>query len=161
MNFEKELKKRKTNIRACSVQSDIPYATLYPIIKGRVDIGTCSYFTVAKLARFLGYRPDEIVYEKEDFQTFRNNLHHRIKTNELECILEIIESEAFYLVATVDYISRKNDIPLCDKYNSVRSIRLEQPYYVGDSSLFGPDKRKCIDEFLRFNIYEGDLYDAV
>ena len=79
MNFEKELKKRKTNIRACSVQSDIPYATLYPIIKGRVDIGTCSYFTVAKLARFLGYRPDEIVYEKEDFQTFRNNLHHRIK----------------------------------------------------------------------------------
>ena len=65
MNFEKELKKRKTNIRACSVQSDIPYATLYPIIKGRVDIGTCSYFTVAKLARFLGYRPDEIVYEKE------------------------------------------------------------------------------------------------
>jgi len=27
--------------------------------------------------------------------------------------------------------------------------------------LFGPDKRECIDEFLHFNIYEGDLYDAV
>ena len=174
MNFEKELNKRKTNIRACSIQSDIPYATLYPIVKGQVDIGTCSYFTVAKLARFLGYRPDEIVYEKEDFQTFRNNLHHRIKNNELECILEIIESndvstymqhedylKALYLVATVDYISRKNDIPLCDKYNSVRQIRLEQPYYVGDSSLFVSDRRECIDEFLRFNIYEGDLYDAV
>ena len=174
MNFEKELKKRKTNIRACSIQSDIPYATLYPIIKGQVDIGTCSYFTVAKLARFLGYRPDEIVYEKEDFQTFRNNLHHRIKSDELECILEIIESDDVstymqhedklqeqYLVATVDYISRKNDIPLCDKYSSVRRIRLEQPYYVGDSSLFGADRQNCIDEFLRFNIYEGDLYDAV
>ena len=36
----------------------------------------------------VGDRPDEIVYEKEDFQTFRNNLHHRIKTNELECILD-------------------------------------------------------------------------
>lgn len=174
MNFEKELKKRKTNIRACSIQSDIPYATLYPIIKGQVDIGTCSYFTVAKLARFLGYRPDEIVYEKEDFQTFRNNLHHRIKSNELACILEIIESDdvatymrhedylkALYLVATVDYISTKNDIPLCDKYSNVRSIRLEQPYYVGDSSLLRPDRQNCIDEFLRFNIYEGDLYDAV
>ena len=42
MNFEKELKKRKTNIRACSVQSGIPYATLYPIIKGQVDIGLIS-----------------------------------------------------------------------------------------------------------------------
>jgi hypothetical protein len=174
MNFEKELKKRKTNIRACSIQSGIPYATLYPIIKGQVDIGTCSYYTVAKLARFLGCRPDEIVYEKEDFQTFRNNLHHRIKSNELECILEIIESDdvstyirhedylkALYLVATVDYISKKNNIPLCDKYSSVRRIRLEQPYYVGDSSLIDPDKRECIDEFLKFNIYEGDLFDAV
>ena len=174
MNFEKELKKRNTSIRACSIQSDIPYATLYPIIKGQVDIGTCSYYTVAKLARYLGYRPDEIVYEKENFQTFRNDLHHRIRKDELECILEIIESDevftylrhedylkALYLVATVDYISRKNDIPLCDKYNSVRSIRLEQPYYVGDSSLFSSDKRECIDEFLRFNIFEGDLYDAV
>ena len=174
MNFEKELKKRKTNIRACSIQSGIPYATLYPIIKGQVDIETCSYSTVAKLARFLGYRPDEIVYEKEDFQTFRNDLHHRIKNNELECILEIIESDdvlmymrhedylkAFYLVATADYISNKNDIPLCDKFNYIRNIRLAQPYYVGDSAFFGADKSKCIDEFLRFNIYEGDLYDAV
>ena len=155
MNFEKELKKRKINIRACSIKSDIPYATLYPIIKGQVDIGTCSYFTVAKLARFLGYRPDEIVYEKEDFQTFRNNLHHRIKNNDLECILEIIESDdvstymrhedylkALYLVATVDYISRKNDIPLCDKYSNVRRIRLEQPYYVGDSPAWPRDQSR-------------------
>ena len=52
-------------------------------------------------------------------------------------------------------------IPLCDKYSSVRGIRQKNPYYVGDSSLFGSDERNCIDEFLRFNIYEGDLYDAI
>lgn len=120
MNFEKELKKRGINIRSCSIQSGIPYATLYPIIKGRVDIGTCSYFTVAKLAKFLGCRPDEIVYEIEDFQTFRNKLHHRIKQNELELILETVEGDdvsrymrhedylkALYLVASVDYLSKK------------------------------------------------------
>lgn len=174
MNFEKELKKRGTNIRSCSIQSGISYATLYPIIKGRVDIGTCSYFTVAKLAKFLGYRPDEIVYEIEDFQTFRNKLHHRIKQNELELILETVEGDdvfrymrhedylkALYLVASVDYLSKKNDIPLCDKFDDVRKIRLNMPYYVGDSALLGSARDRCIDEFLRYNIYEGDLYDAV
>ena len=174
MNFEKELKERKVNIRTCSIECGIPYATLYPIIKGQVEIETCSYATVAKLARYLGYRPDEIVYEKEDFQTFRNNLHHKIKQNELECVLDVIESDdvsvymrhedylkALYLVATVDYLSMKNQIPLCDKYNDIRGKKLEQPYYVGDSSLFSTSGENCIAEFLRHNIYEGDLYDAV
>ncbi len=174
MNFEKELKDKKVNIRACSIQCGIPYATLYPIIKGQVDISTCSYSTVAKLARFLGYRPDEIVYEKEDFQTFRNNLHHRIKENELELLLDIIEGndvatymrhedylKALYLVATADYLSKKNEIPLCDKYNEIRETKLEQPYFVGDSSLFSHSANNCITEFLHYNIYEGDLYDAV
>ena len=93
MNFEKELKKRNISIRTCSIKSGIPYATLYPIIKEQVDIETCTYSTVARLASYLGYRPDEIVYKKEDFQTFRNNLHHRIINNEMEVILEIIEND--------------------------------------------------------------------
>ena len=46
MDFIAELKKQKLNIRTCSVKSGIPYGTLYPIIKGQVDIGTCAYYTV-------------------------------------------------------------------------------------------------------------------
>ena len=143
MNFEKELKKRNATIRSCSIQSDIPYATLYPIIKGQVDIETCSYRTVARLASYLGYRPDEIVYEKEDFQTYRNNLHHRIRQDELTFLLETVDGDevtvylrhedylkAMYLVATVDYLSKKNGIPLCDKYNSVRKMKLPELQYL-------------------------------
>lgn len=173
MDFVAELKKQNMNIRMCSQKSGIPYATLYPIIKGQVDLGTCTYNTVEKLAKVLGYRPDQIVYHSEDFQTFRNNLHHKIKSNDLQTVLGIIESEdveyyrlhsdyvkMLYLVATVDYISKKYDIPLCDKYNSVRSIKLEEPFYVGDSVLLNVEKN-VIEEFAKYNIMEGDLYDAV
>ena len=93
MDFVAELKKQNMNIRICSQKSGIPYATLYPIIKGQVDIGTCAYYTVEKLAKALGYRPDQIVYRTEDFQTFRNNLHHDIKRNDLQTVLGIIENE--------------------------------------------------------------------
>ena len=173
MDFVMELKKQNLNIKTCSLKSGIPYATLYPIIKGQVDIGTCAYYTVEKLAGVLGYRPDQIVYRKEAFQTFRNNLHHNIKRNDLQTILEIIEQKeieyyrfhsdylkAFYLLATVDYISRKYDIPLCDRYAELRQMRLESPYYVGDSE-FLKKSAAGIAEFARHNIIEGDLYDAI
>lgn len=134
------------------------------------------YITVVDLTTYLcsDEDDDEIAYEEEDFQTFRNNLHHRIKDNELECILEIIESDdvseyiqredylkALYLVATVDFISKKNGIPLCDKYSDIRRFQLAEPYYVGDSVFLGTNESKCIEEFVRYNIFEGDLYDAV
>ena len=173
MDFIAELKKQKLNIRTCSVKSGIPYGTLYPIIKGQVDIGTCAYYTVEKLARVLGYRPDQIVYRKEDFQTFRNNLHHSIKRNDLQTVLEIIENDdveyyrlhrdyikMLYLLATVDYICKKHDIPLCDKYSDIRNMKLEEPYYVGDSAFMNRDIESGIPEFARHNIIEGDLYDA-
>ena len=174
MDFVVELKKQKMNIRTCSMKSGIPYATLYPIIKGQVDIGTCAYYTVEKLAKALGYRPDQIVYHKEDFQTFRNNLHHDIKRNDLQTVLGIIEHEdveyyrlhgdyvkMLYLVATVDYISKKYEIPLCDKYDEIRNMKLEEPFFVGDSAFLNKRVDSGIEEFAKYNIVEGDLYDAV
>lgn len=174
MNFEKELKKRKLNIRSFSTQCGVPYATLYPIIKGQVDIRTCTYSTVEKIASSLGYLPHEIVYQYTDFQTFRNDLHHKIQTNDLKTALGIIERnepeyyelhedyiKALYLVATVDYISRKYEIPLCDKYSELRKMKLKEPYYVGDSEYLHTEEEKTIKEFRDFNIFEGDLYDAV
>ena len=174
MDFVVELQKQKMNIRTCSMKSGIPYATLYPIIKGQVDIGTCAYYTVEKLAKVLGYRPDQIVYHKEDFQTFRNNLHHDIKRNDLQTVLGIIEHEdveyyrlhgdyikMMYLVATVDYISKKYEIPLCDKYDEIRNMKLEEPFFVGDSAFLNKEMDSGIEEFARYNIVEGDLYDAV
>ncbi|MCQ2527642.1 MAG: hypothetical protein MJ108_00830 [Saccharofermentans sp.] len=174
MDFMLELEKQNMNIRICSIKSGIPYGTLHPIIKGQVDIGTCSYYTVAKLAKTLGYRPDQIVYHNEDFQTFRNNLHHKIKGDELQTVLELIENDdisyyrlhsdykkMLYLLATIDFISKKNDIPLCDKYDDLRKIKLEEPFYVGDSKYLKKQSNKAIPEFIQYNIYEGDLYDAV
>lgn len=109
-----------------------------------------------------------------DFQTFRNNLHHDIKRNELQTILEIIKRDdveyyrknsdyikMFYLVATIDYISKKYSIPLCNKYDEIRKMKLEEPFFVGDALLLGKKEEAGIKEFAKYNIIEGDLYDAV
>ena len=40
-------------------------------------------------------------------------------------------------------------------------MKLEEPFFVGDATLIGKKKEAGIEEFVKYNIIEGDLYDAV
>ena len=62
-----------------------------------------------------------------------------------------------YLLSMVDYLSKKNDIPLVSDYDSLRELKLKKPFLVGQAD----NNDNCIDEFVKHNIYEGDLYDVV
>ena len=42
-----------------------------------------------------------------------------------------------------------------------RKMKLEEPFIVGDAMLLGKKKEAGIEEFAKYNIIEGDLYDAV
>lgn len=79
--------------------------------------------------------------------------------------------EALYLLAMVDYLSRENGIPLCTKYDDIRSRKLKTPVYpVGillASEVLKSDEMKrkaeeeAIPEFLRFNIIENEVRNVV
>ena len=119
------------------------------------------------------------------FETFKSNICHYVKdSGDLDFIAEILESdeirklfnkhwypEALYLLAMVDYLSRINDIPLCTKYNYLRSAKLERHIYpVGvllysevlhsDEPLRSAEKA-AIPEFRRFNIIESEVRNVV
>jgi hypothetical protein len=154
--------------------TDIPYSTLNDIVNNRVVMEECQYKTLRKISEFVNVPIDELVYQKEDFQTFRNKLHHKIKSmDELELLAEILQQKeidryyrqddvlkALYLLSTADYISRKNNLPFCMEYSDLRRKKLKKPYYVGDLVAWREDSN-CIREFVSHNIYEGNLYDAI
>ena len=100
--------------------------------------------------------------------------------NEIDFIVTILRSddirrywekkwypEAFYILAMVDYLSRINEIPLCTRYNDIRSQSLKKPLYPRDvvmaaklhSSIDLREQcmREAIPEFLRFNIVESEV----
>lgn len=174
MVLKQYLKEKNISIRQMSIMTNIPYTTLNDIVNNRVFIEDCQYKTLKKIADFVNLSIDDLVYQKEDFQTFRNKLHHRIKvSDELDLLVEVLEHKeidyyyfhddllkAFYMLSLADYISRKNNLPLCIDYSELRRKKLKEPYYVGDMVEWRDDKN-CIEEFLAHNIYEGDLYDAV
>ncbi len=173
MNIKKYLQENDISLKTMSEITTIPYATLSDIVNEKVDLYECKYKTLRKLSLFLNKPIEELVYEKEDFQTFRNNLHHDLKNQSfLEVAADILQKKridyyyqnddivkALYLLSLVDYVCRTNDIPTCSDYAFLRNKKLKDPFYIGDSKEF--NNRKYIMEFKRHNIYEGDLTDAV
>lgn len=174
MDLKEYLKEKQISVREMSRITSIPYSTLHDIVNDKVKLEDCQYKTLKRISEFVEVPVDYLVYEKEDFQTFRNKLHHRIKaSDELELLVEILERreidyycfhadvlKALYMLSLTDYISRKNELPLCAEYADLRQKKLKEPYYVGDRVSWRDDS-DCIEEFVVHNIFEGDLYDAV
>ena len=70
-------------------------------------------------------------------------------------------------MAMVDYLSRENNVPMCNKYDDIRSQSLKSPLYPKDvlmAAKLSPalDRREeciraAIPEFMRFNIVESEV----
>jgi hypothetical protein len=122
---------------------------------------------------------------RSSFEIFKSNTCHHVKDiGDLDFFLDVLENdevrklynkhwypEALYLLAMIDYLSRINEIPLCSKYNDLRTRKLEKPIYpVGvllNSEVLKSDEplriaeKEAIPEFRRFNIIESDVRNVV
>ena len=123
--------------------------------------------------------------KRQSFENFKSNVCHLVKDcGELAFIRNILCSsevqklyekqwfpECLYLVAMVDYLSRKNNVPLYTGYNRLRTCKLKTPLYpssifmlyrlTNDSSILRKSVDESIPEFKRFNIIENEVEDIV
>ena len=81
--------------------------------------------------------------ERSSFENFKSTVCHRIRElGDIDFIIDIRESqdirtyynrkwypESLYLLAMLDYLSRENNVPLCDDYDDLRRCKLEKPVY--------------------------------
>lgn len=78
---------------------------------------------------------------------------------------------SMYLLAMLDYISRKNDVPLCSDYNDLRQCGLKKTIYPASvlamCAATKSEKPKhdamamAIPEFKRFNIVECEVRNVI
>ncbi|MCD8391279.1 MAG: hypothetical protein LUD03_05525 [Firmicutes bacterium] len=119
------------------------------------------------------------------FELFKSNVCHRLKNlGDIDFLIETLENddirtyyerkwypECLYLLAMLDYISRENDIALCEDYNDLRKYRLAETIYpasvlalcqaVKSDMPKQQALREAIPEFLRFNIVESDVRNVI
>lgn len=168
-----------------SQSSSVPYTTLNDLCNGKTSLAKCSAETVYRLAKELNVSMEMLLepcFEKRcSFELFKSNVCHRLKNlGDIDFLIETLKSddirayyrkqwypESLYLLAMVDYISRENDVALCEDYDDLRKQRLAEVVY--PSSILAlcavrkddtPKKQACKDaipEFMRFNIVESEV----
>ena len=175
--------------------SGIPYMTLNDICSGHARIEKCSAETLFKLAKVLNVTIEDLIVDSMEnkdplqyvmsFELFKSNVCHRVKDNgDIPFIIETLKSgkiqeyydrkeypKAYYLLAMVDYLSRENNLPLCNLYHDMRKQRLAEPIYplgamvmaevMRDDSIVTESLENAIPEFRRYNIAENEVRNVI
>ena len=185
---------REKNISryALCKKSGVAMTTITDICSGKTNITKCAAGTLYKIAKALDVTLEYILENynssdailREDFENFKSNVCHLLKEKgDIQFIIEVLEQdmigeyfkkewflETFYLLAMVDYLSRINSIPVCNKYEQIRAMKLEEIHFPrgveliymaeGNQEIREDALRNAIPEFLKFNIVESEIRDV-
>ena len=189
MTIQDMLRERNMSIYKLAKSSGIPYATCNDLVSGKARLEKCSAETVYKIANALNVSMESILspcfVKRSSFENFKSTICHRVKElGDIDFIIDTLDRqeirtyydrkwypESLYLLAMLDYISRENNVPLCDEYDDLRRCRLEKTVY--PSSLLALSAatltedalkravKSAIPEFKRFNIIESEVRNVI
>ena len=189
MTIQDVLKSRNMSIYRLSKESRVPYATCNDIVGGKAQLEKCSAETIYRLAHALQISMEELLapcfLKRSSFENFKSTICHRVKEKgDLDFIIDTLESreirtyyerkwypESLYLLAMLDYLSRENNVPVCDEYDDLRRCKLEKAVYpasllamsaaAGSEDVLQNAVNKAIPEFRRFNIIESEVRNVI
>lgn len=189
MTIQDALRQKNMSIYRLAKTSQIPYATVNDICNGKARLEKCSAETVYRLAHALNVSMEELLapcfIKRSSFENFKSTVCHRVKElGDINFIIDTLESqdirtyynrkwypESLYLLAMLDYLSRENDVPLCDDYDDLRRCKLEKPVYPAgvralsaaaqNDAAIKEAAKTAIPEFMRFNIVENEVRNVI
>lgn len=182
------LSKRNISIYELSKKSGVKYSTLNELVNNITNIDNCTIRTGMLIAKALNISMEEL-YDicvvrlelSDDTNIFRSNVSHRIVRDWKVFVKEMLIGDeieeywkreeyfnAFYLLASLDYLSKSHNLPIYNKFNYIRRNKLQEPIYPRDILMearlrnipLEHFKKGCIPEFLKYNIVEGDIFNA-
>lgn len=189
MTIQDILQEKNMSVYRLAKTSQIPYATVNDICNGKTRLEKCSAETVYRLAHALNVSMEELLapcfIKRSSFENFKSTVCHRVKQlGDINFIIDTLESqdirtyynrkwypESLYLLAMLDYLSRENDVPICDDYDDLRRCRLEKPVYPAgilalsaaaqNDAAIKEAAKTAIPEFMRFNIVENEVRNVI
>ena len=186
MLIKEKLKEKNMTMYRLSKESGVPQATINDICSGKAEMEKCAAGTLYRISKVLSVTIEDILESSREeyrssFETFKSNTCHHVKDmGDIDFMIHVLESdeirilyekhwypEALYLLAMLDYLSRVNEVPICTKYNDIRSRKLKNPIYpvgvllasevMNSEDIMKKAEEEAIPEFKRFNIIESEV----
>lgn len=189
MLFPELLERKNITLYQLSKNSGVPYTTVNDIYHGRASLDKCTAETVYKLSKELELSMEELLspylQKRIGFELYKSNVCHRLKElGDIQFIIETLKNddinrfykrkwypESLYLLAMLDYVSRENNVPLCTKYEALRTVKLQETLYPASILAMEMTRKtsnaqknalvQSIPEFLRHNIVENEVRNVV
>ena len=188
MNINKILNDKNISKYRLSKDSGVAYTTISDICNNKTQLEKCTVETVYHISKTLSIPMEELLEDcfvkRESFENFKSNICHELKElDDAEFLYRLLKDddinyyyekgwypESLYLLAMLDYLSRINSIPICDKYDELRKNKLKETIYPTsilmmaevskDDKYLKQAVENAIPEFMRFNIVEGNIRDV-
>lgn len=192
MNLYERLAQNNLTKYQLSKMSQIPYSTIADLFSEKTSLKKCSVDVVYKLAKSLNTTVENLLEsiddqepERVDLEIYKSHIQHQVHdSGDLIFIEKIVTSnqienyfeskwypEAFYLLATVDYLSRIHEIPLYNKYDVFRKAKLKKLLFPASIAVLSSSEgtnlikaellKNAIPEFLQFNIVESEIRNVI
>jgi len=170
-------------------KSGVPYTTVRDIYCGKTGIEKCSGETLYKLSKALDVTIETLLAEalesRPGFEWYKSQICHLVKSmGDIAFILDTLKrdqitklwdkgwyAECLYLLGMVDYLSRENNLPVCNKYDHMRCAKSQKTIYpagilamcavMGNEEAKQESLKNAIPEFLRHNIVESEIRNVV
>lgn len=174
-----------------SKRSGVPQSTISDICSNKTDVKKSSVETLYKICSCLQISIEDFLTKEYDdvdlkeFENFKSSVCHFYKNTNVKDFIEYIEksgeigkyyknkqfAKSFYLLAFLDYVCDKNNIPRNGAYDFYRGFSLLVPIYpegvILQEKVTKNNKYKkrafmnSIVQFKKFNIIEGDVENVV
>ena len=178
------LKEKNISLYKLAQLTNLPYSTLHDLMNNKKKIEDCAVRMVKAISDALNITMDEVynyckTYTYVDFEIFTSNLQHELKNlGDKQFLKMMIEEdvinqywrqekrlEAIYMLCMFDYVSERNGVDLYNKYNELRSYKLEEEVYpiAVEKKWVSKEecKKKAIPVFKEHNIMEVSIDEAI
>lgn len=171
-------------------ESHISHATLSDLYNEKYSINNCHIqlfyqlskvldMSIEELYESLSYKNMKYISFNKNFDVFKSSVCQELKSlKDKNFLIKYLSSDiikqyflskdylkAIYLVSIIDYLCKRNDLPLVNQFNDIRKLKLDKLYVPESLFLLLKSNQITIsqvvkesnDIFLKHNIVESEI----